>query len=173
MTPFVITWCHIICKTVGILQLICVSFSKKRVWHLDGWISICHSLLQFSMVYRSSFRASGQSVLILPMNDKELPSGIPWEMSSTKIRKSIGRKTEPWGMLEVTGTSWYAWQSRTTFWLWPARKSLIHLAVLLWTPCQSGRSPKVVAIFSATNLSSYKIELPQLHNAIQIKLNYT
>ena len=34
---------------------------------------------------------------------------------------------------------------------------------------QSGRSPKVVALFSATNFSSYIIELLQLHVTIQIK----
>ena len=34
---------------------------------------------------------------------------------------------------------------------------------------QSGRSPKVVALFSATNLSSYIIKLLQLHDTIQIK----
>ena len=38
---------------------------------------------------------------------------------------------------------------------------------------QFGRSPKVVALFSAANFSSYKIELLQLHDTIQIKLNYT
>ena len=38
---------------------------------------------------------------------------------------------------------------------------------------QSGRSPKVVALFSATNLSSYIIELLKLHDAILIKWNYT
>ena len=37
---------------------------------------------------------------------------------------------------------------------------------------QSGRSPKVVALFSATNFSSYIIELLQLHDTIQIKWNY-
>ena len=37
---------------------------------------------------------------------------------------------------------------------------------------QSGRSPKVVALFSATNFSSYIIELLKLHGAIQIKLNH-
>ena len=37
---------------------------------------------------------------------------------------------------------------------------------------QSGRSPKVVAHFSATNLSSFIIELLQLHDAIKIKWNY-
>ena len=35
----------------------------------------------------------------------------------------------------------------------------------------SGRSPKVVAFFSATNFSSYTIELLQLHDTIQIKCN--
>ena len=34
---------------------------------------------------------------------------------------------------------------------------------------QSGRSPKVVALFSATNFS-YVIELLQLHDTIQIKM---
>ena len=37
---------------------------------------------------------------------------------------------------------------------------------------QSGRSPKVVALFSATNFSSYIIELFQLHDTIQIEWNY-
>ena len=37
---------------------------------------------------------------------------------------------------------------------------------------QSGRSPKVVALFSATNFSSYIIELLQLHDTIQIIWNY-
>ena len=34
---------------------------------------------------------------------------------------------------------------------------------------QSGRSPKVVALFSATNFSSNIIEMLQLHDTIQIK----
>ena len=37
---------------------------------------------------------------------------------------------------------------------------------------QSGRSPKEVALFSATNFSSYIIELLQLHDTIQVKRNY-
>ena len=37
---------------------------------------------------------------------------------------------------------------------------------------QSGRSPKVVALFSATNFSSNIIELLQLNDTIQIKWNY-
>ena len=37
---------------------------------------------------------------------------------------------------------------------------------------QSGRSPKLVALFSATNFSSYIIELLQLHDKIQIKCNF-
>ena len=37
------------------------------------------------------------------------------------------------------------------------------------TTYQSGRSPKVVALFSATNFSSYIIELLQLHDTIQIE----
>ena len=37
---------------------------------------------------------------------------------------------------------------------------------------QSGRSPKIVALFSATNFSSYIIELLHLHDTIQIKWNY-
>ena len=37
---------------------------------------------------------------------------------------------------------------------------------------QSGISPKVVALFSATNFSSYIIELLQLHGTIQIEWNY-
>ena len=45
-------------------------------------------------------------------------------------------------------------------------------AQLLADHYQSGRSPKVVALFSATNFSSYIIELFQLHDTIQIKYNY-
>ena len=41
-----------------------------------------------------------------------------------------------------------------------------------WPAEQSGRSPKVVALFSATNFSSYIIELLQLHYTIQIEWNY-
>ena len=37
---------------------------------------------------------------------------------------------------------------------------------------QSGRSPKVVALFSATNFSSDIIELLQLEDAIEIQWNY-
>ena len=37
---------------------------------------------------------------------------------------------------------------------------------------ESGRSPKVVALFSATNFSSNIIELLQLHGTIQMKLDY-
>ena len=37
---------------------------------------------------------------------------------------------------------------------------------------QSGRSTKVVAYCSATNFSSYIIELLQLHDTIQIELGY-
>ena len=37
---------------------------------------------------------------------------------------------------------------------------------------QSARSPKVVALFSATNFSSYITELLQWHDAIQIKWHY-
>ena len=37
---------------------------------------------------------------------------------------------------------------------------------------QSGRSPKVVALFSATNFSSYIIELLQPHDTIQIEWNH-
>ena len=40
---------------------------------------------------------------------------------------------------------------------------------MLFNTYQSGRSPKVVALFSATNFSSYIIELLQLHDKIQIK----
>ena len=40
------------------------------------------------------------------------------------------------------------------------------------TSFQSGRSPKVVAHFSATNFSSYTIRLLQLHDKIQIKWKY-
>ena len=40
------------------------------------------------------------------------------------------------------------------------------------SPNQSGRSPRVVSLFSATNFSSYIIELLQLHDTIQIQWNY-
>ena len=40
------------------------------------------------------------------------------------------------------------------------------------TPYQSGRSPKVVALFSSTNFSSNIIESLQLSDTIQIKWNY-
>ena len=46
---------------------------------------------------------------------------------------------------------------------------LISCYILLY---QSGRSPKVVALFCATNFSSNIIELLQLHYTIQIKYNY-
>ena len=46
------------------------------------------------------------------------------------------------------------------------------LLVVLDTHIQSGRSPKVVALFSATKFSSYIIELLQLHDTIQIEWNY-
>ena len=44
--------------------------------------------------------------------------------------------------------------------------------IICYGPQQSGRSPKVVALFSATNFSSYIIELLQLHDTIQIKWKY-
>ena len=37
---------------------------------------------------------------------------------------------------------------------------------------QSGRSPKVVALFSATNFSNYILELLQLRDAIKTEWNY-
>ena len=37
---------------------------------------------------------------------------------------------------------------------------------------QSGRSPKIVALFPATNFSSYIIKSLQLHDIIQIEWNY-
>ena len=46
--------------------------------------------------------------------------------------------------------------------------TIVHSVVIQ----QSGRSPKVVAPFSATNFSSYIIELLQLHDTILIKWNY-
>ena len=69
----------------------------------------------------------------------------------------------------------------------PKRKSLkkseyqIHTSCMYRKVCctyikdstpQSGRSPKVVALFSATNFSSYIMELLQLHEAIQNEWNY-
>ena len=50
--------------------------------------------------------------------------------------------------------------------------SLLVMPMNLQMPYQSGRSPKVVALFSATNFSSYIIELLQLHDKIPIKWNY-
>ena len=44
--------------------------------------------------------------------------------------------------------------------------------ILMGNTPQSGRSPKVVALFSATNFGSYIIELLQLDDTIQIKLNF-
>ena len=58
--------------------------------------------------------------------------------------------------------------------------------LFVWTKCwtnslltgdsrrhnQSGRLPKVVAFFSATNFSSYIIELLQVHDTIRIEWNY-
>ena len=41
--------------------------------------------------------------------------------------------------------------------------------VTIW---QSGRSPTVEALFSATNFNSYIIELLQLHITIQMKWNH-
>ena len=45
-------------------------------------------------------------------------------------------------------------------------------AVASFTTQQSGSSPKVVALFSATNFSSFIMKLLQLHDTIQIKWNY-
>ena len=47
--------------------------------------------------------------------------------------------------------------------------SLTLLPGTMMTNQQSGRSPKIVALFSATNFSSYIIELLQLQDAIQIQ----
>ena len=57
----------------------------------------------------------------------------------------------------------------------PASTDSSLLPFLLLEPSplqQSGRSPKVVALFSATNFSNYIIELLQLQDAIQIQWNY-
>ena len=45
--------------------------------------------------------------------------------------------------------------------------------IVLIYSIQSGRSPKVVAVFSATNISSNIVWLLQLHDTIQMKSNYT
>ena len=37
---------------------------------------------------------------------------------------------------------------------------------------QSGRSPKVIALFSATNISNFILELLQLHDAIKFEWKY-
>ena len=46
------------------------------------------------------------------------------------------------------------------------------LKVFPWFHHHSGRSPKVIALVSATNFSGYIIELLQLHDTIQIRWNY-
>ena len=58
---------------------------------------------------------------------------------------------------------WSTWPDKITF--------LCHIPAHSHT-YQSGRSPKVIALFSATNFSSYITELFQLHDTIQIKWNY-
>ena len=59
-------------------------------------------------------------------------------------------------------------EDKTVFhaWLWLSYKPILFYLY------QSGRSPKVVALFSATNFSSYIIEFHQLQDAIQIQWNY-
>ena len=52
----------------------------------------------------------------------------------------------------------------------PSQRPVTRSSDLLYD--QSGRSPKVVALFSATNFSSYIIELHQRQDAIQIQWNY-
>ena len=58
------------------------------------------------------------------------------------------------------------------------RKDLVpydqRLQVLIWAsePNQSGRTPEVVALFSAASFSSNIIELLQLHDTIKITWNY-
>ena len=53
-----------------------------------------------------------------------------------------------------------------------AKTVCIFLGIYCICHKQSGRSPKVVALFSATNFSEYILELLQLHDAIKIKCNY-
>ena len=64
-------------------------------------------------------------------------------------------------------------------WNWSNKLNVESVLRILMAWCfiapghqQSGRSPKVVALFSATNFSSYIIELLQLHDTIQIIWNY-
>ena len=63
-----------------------------------------------------------------------------------------------------------SWHFRHSFKAAP-KSSRVPLLQPQWSQ-QSGRSPKVVALFSATNFSSYIIELLQPHDTIQIKWNY-
>ena len=65
-------------------------------------------------------------------------------------------------MVDTLDKNWYYYVSRCSYDI-----SRVHLALE-----QSGRSPKVVALFSVTNFSSNIIELLQLHDAIQIWWNY-
>ena len=63
-------------------------------------------------------------------------------------------------MLKHSLSIFKAWQKRIAIQAWKN----IHKYVY-----QLGRSPKVVALFSATNFSSNIIELLQLHDTIQIR----
>ena len=111
-----------------------------------------------------------------------------------RLNKRLSK--QPWGWWFDT-PSWSSWRhcnylQKSRFnrvWLLFCNSILYHIWlydiltaeeltywVLLYDPSyhidQTGRSPKVVALFSATNFSSYIIKLLQLHDKIQIKWNY-
>ena len=67
-------------------------------------------------------------------------------------------------VMMINGSNWpYTLHSVNS--LWPS-------GVLHHDDIPAGRSPKVIALFSATNCSSYIIELLQLHDTIPIKWKY-
>ena len=96
-------------------------------------------------------------------------------ISMLKIRRPLGR---------LIFNMWIAIPGKTVFLIETAPRASAAIALVYpershfniksvnIQPYQSGRSPKVVALFSATNFSSYIIKLLQLHDKIQIEWNY-
>ena len=74
-----------------------------------------------------------------------------------RVNKRLSKQPRGW---RLETPSWSLWRHRN---VWKMNDMITY---------QSGRSPKVVALISATNFSSYIIELLQLHDTIQIKWNY-
>ena len=66
--------------------------------------------------------------------------------------------------------------SKWSHWWWHRNPKVVQLKEMLLSYCyfytlvihQSGRSPKIVALFSATDFSSYVIDLLPLHNTLQL-----